>query len=158
MYSKLLAVILLCSFSIESTFSQEPGQLLKRYFEEALNSRKLEVVSEIFADKYEIVTMTHDTAKQQTNVANLKGFLTKLFTAIPDLHYTVGDIIQEGDRAAIRVHLNGTHKGEFFGYPASGNKIKNLSEVFFCRVRNGRIVEFRTQIDWYHLFKQLQKQ
>lgn len=56
----------------------------------------------------------------------------------------------------LRVKLNGTHKGELFGYPASGNQI-NLSEVFFCQVKEGKIVDFSVQIDWHHLYKQLQK-
>jgi predicted ester cyclase len=154
----MLAVILLSVGSTANSFSQEPRELLKKYIGEAINNRRVELLSEIFAENYELVTMTHDTAKQQTNVSNLRAFLTELFNAIPDLHYTIGDVFQEGDKGVIRVYLNGTHKGELFGHAATGNKISNLSEVFFCRVQNGRIVEFRTQVDWYHLYKHLQKQ
>src|SRR5688572_29166322 len=52
-----------------------------------------------------------------------KQFLTLMFNAFPDLHFTIEDILAEGDKVAFRLALTGTHKGVFQGIPASGKKI-----------------------------------
>ena len=142
---------------IVGAVSQQPRDLIRMYLEEVVNNRKLDLLPQIFADPYEIHILTDDINTKKS-VAELRAFFKDLLTALPDIHYTIGDIIQEGDKAVIRATFNATHKGELFGYPASGNKIKNLSEVFFCRVRNGKIVEFWTQVDWHNLFRQLKKE
>src|SRR5512136_1854156 len=51
-----------------------------------------------------------------------KNYLTGYYVAFPDLHFTIDDIVIEGDRAAVRFTFNGTHKGEFVGIPPTNKK------------------------------------
>lgn len=44
--------------------------------------------------------------------------------AFPDLRMNSEDLIQEGDKVVARFTMTGTHRGEFMGVPASGNKIE----------------------------------
>lgn len=59
---------------------------------------------------------------------------------LPDLSMTAGDMIAERDKVFVRATVSGTHRGEFFGVPASGNEI-TASIADFFRIREGRIVE-----------------
>jgi len=41
----------------------------------------------------------------------------------PDINFAVEEIIAEGNTVVTRWHLTGTHKGEYLGQPATGNKV-----------------------------------
>lgn len=74
--------------------------------------------------------------------------------AFPDLAMTADDMIAEGDKVFVRATVSGTHRGEFFGVPASGNEITSPIADFF-RIREGRIVEHWGVADMGALMKQL---
>lgn len=73
-------------------------------------------------------------------------FLTGLRAAFPDLHYTLDDVIAEGDRVVQRATATGTMLGDFQGMPASG-KHATWSEVHILRMRDGKIVEHWASVD-----------
>ena len=128
--------------------------MARRYIEECVNNRKIDLVDEIFADSFKVHTLLDNTQSLSTRKA-LKDFLKTLFDAFPDIHYTVGDIIAEADKVVMRVSFNGTQKKEFLGIQANGSKIDYLSEILFFRFERGKIVEDWIQIDLYNLFKKL---
>jgi predicted ester cyclase len=49
-------------------------------------------------------------------------------------------LFAEGDRVVGRYSLRGTHQGEFFGIPATGNSI-SVSNIHIMRIMDGKIVE-----------------
>jgi steroid delta-isomerase-like uncharacterized protein len=124
------------------------------YIEECLNKRKIELVDSIFADSFQVHVLLDNTQSISTRIA-LKDFLKTLFDAFPDIHYTVGDIIAEANKVAMRVSFSGTHKKDFLGIKANGKKVDYLSEIFFFRFENGKIVEDWVQLDLYNLFKKM---
>jgi predicted ester cyclase len=124
------------------------------YINEVVNNRKLNLLNQVFADTF-IRHDLLDNSQRILTVEQQKQALESLFKALPDLHYTIGDIISEGDRVAIRLILQATHRGEFFGYEPTGNHINYLSEIFFLRFENKKIVERWNQFDLYNLFKHL---
>ena len=126
----------------------------KRYLEEVVNRQILSLLPEIFADPFRTNNLLNDTGVSKT-LAEHRQFLEYLFRAFPDIHYTIGDVIGEGDRVFMRVSLSGTHKNEFLGYEASGNHIRHLSEIFVFRFKEGKIVESWYQLDLHNLFKLL---
>ena len=57
--------------------------------------------------------------------AHLKGVITMLRAAMPDLSMTVEDLIAEGDRVTARVVMTGTHTGDdVLRDPGSGNAVR----------------------------------
>ncbi len=59
--------------------------------------------------------------------------------AFPDIHFAVEEIIAEGNTVVTRWHLTGTHKGEYLGQPATGNKVA-VDGVSIDRIENGMVV------------------
>jgi ketosteroid isomerase-like protein len=53
----------------------------------------------------------------------MKQMMPAFFTAFPDLHYTVEDLIAEGDKVVSRFTARATHQGEFMGVPATGKVV-----------------------------------
>jgi len=80
-----------------------------------------------------------------------------LFKAFPDIHYTIGDMIAEGDKVVIRARVDGTQKEEIFDIKPTGKRLNNVSEIFFFRLKDGKIIEGWRQVDFCTLVKRLQK-
>ena len=74
--------------------------------------------------------------------------------AFPDLHYTVHDVIAEGDRVVQRATGRGTMKGEFQGMPPSG-KSATWQEIHITRFEGGKAVEHWGVIDQMAMLAQL---
>ena len=75
-------------------------------------------------------------------------------TAFPDFHFTVEDLVAEGDKVAIRNTTRGTHQGEFMGLPPTG-KHWTVAETAISRIAGGKIAEHWTNPDMLGLMQQL---
>src|SRR5215208_707832 len=64
------------------------------------------------------------------------------------------ELIAEEDRVAERWTGRGTHLGELQGIPPTGKRVEAPGSVFY-RIVDGRIVEFRGQLDMMSLMQQL---
>ncbi len=64
------------------------------------------------------------------------------------------DQVAEGDKVATRYRLGGTHTGEFFGIPASGNTAF-LTATAIDRIAGGQIVERWSEFDFGAFLQQL---
>ncbi len=69
-----------------------------------------------------------------------------LFKAFPDSHWTIEDLIAEGDKVISRVVQRGTHETEWLGVPATGDKIE-VGIINIFRIENGKIVQVWEQYD-----------
>jgi predicted ester cyclase len=81
--------------------------------------------------------------------------LTAMFGgAFPDSHFTIGDMVAEGDKVATRKTFHGTHEGEFMGIPPSGRAV-SMGLIDIVRVSEGRVVEHWVVGDSLGLMQQL---
>ena len=72
----------------------------------------------------------------------------------PDVQWTLEESVSEGDTVAARFTMHGTHDGEFFGIPATGNKI-SVQAMNFYYLADGRIVGERAQPDLLGVMQQI---
>ena len=84
----------------------------------------------------------------------LKETLIALKTAFPDLHYTIDDSIESGDRIVHRLTASGTMKADFMGIPATGKRA-TWTEIHIGRVANGRLAEHWAVVDQLGMLVQL---
>jgi steroid delta-isomerase-like uncharacterized protein len=79
-----------------------------------------------------------------------QGFLA----AFPDAQITLEDFVSEDDKVAARFTLEGTHRGEFMGVPATGTRI-TLSGITILRFVDGQCVERWNEANFLALLQQL---
>ena len=84
----------------------------------------------------------------------MKQLMVVLGTAFPDKRYTIQDIIAEGDKVVARWTLQGTHKGDYMGIPATNKQI-SLSGIYIIRMDEGKQVEWWLEADFLSLMQQL---
>jgi len=71
---------------------------------------------------------------------NFVGLIGAIVSALPDLLNVEQDIIAERDIVSVRAVVEGTHKGDLLGIPASGRHVK-WDAVDVYRVADGKIAE-----------------
>ena len=84
----------------------------------------------------------------------LKKFYDGLWTAFPDLHIRIEDIVGENETVAWRLSVTGTHEAEFRGVAPTGKKVTFTAQYVF-RFRKGKIVERWTNLDRLGVLAQL---
>ena len=77
-----------------------------------------------------------------------------LRSAFPDVHYTVEDAIEAGDKVVHRLAASGTMTRDFLGIPATGTRA-TWTEIHIGRVANGRLVEHWGLVDQLGMLVQL---
>jgi predicted ester cyclase len=78
------------------------------------------------------------------------------YSAFPDLHFTVSDMVVEGDKVAIRYKWTGTYKGELKGILLTNNKV-TIWEIEIDRIAAGKFAEIWARYDTLGLMQQLGK-
>jgi steroid delta-isomerase-like uncharacterized protein len=117
---------------------------------EAVNQKNLAVFDELLTP--DVVFHTASTTMQ--GLEAYKQFLSMYMTAFPDLHFTIEDMIAEGDTVVARFTTHGTHQGNFMGIPPTG-KQGNGTGIFIDRIVNGKAVEQWFNTDDLGLLQQL---
>ena len=134
--------------------AEENRKIIKRYLLDIINNRKLELLGEVFPEKFVRHDMNEGTDTWMT-VPDQHKRLSGLIEAFPDFQYTINAMIAEGDKVVVRTVWHGTQSKAFMGIESSGKRIDNVSEIIFYRLENGKIVERWTQLDLHSLFKKM---
>lgn len=139
------------------TTAAENKEIVRRYYEEALNENRTDLLEELIAPD----VVNHDPLSDETltpeEARGFEGFRrhVEVFReAFPDGRLTIEDMIAEGDTVAARFTVEGTHEGRFSGVEPSGNKISGTNMVFY-RVEDGKIVERWLETDKLEMLEQL---
>lgn len=128
--------------------SKENESLIRRYFSEILSQGD-------FASAGELIDA--DVVFHPAEISGREEFLQYiggLRAAFPDLNFTVEDEVSDGEKGAGRFTMRGTHQGEFWGIPATGNAIE-IRGVDFFHISGNRIKEIWVNLDSLALMQQL---
>lgn len=134
----------------------DPQQNLKTihtYFEEIMSKGRLELIDEIMTDDFQFIIPTQPAPI--TGHENMRGFVSYLRSAFPDITFTVEREIAADNKVAARWRIKGTHQGEFLGMPASGNSVEDYGVNIFT-FANGKIRSVHVNENDFGLFQQLQ--
>jgi predicted ester cyclase len=74
--------------------------------------------------------------------------------AFPDIHYTLEDLVAEGDKVVLRWSAGGTHKGDFMSVAPTSKRVMLSGTVTFL-IREGKIQEEWSHWDALGLLQQL---
>ena len=130
--------------------SEENKALVRRFNEEFWNEGDTTAVDELMATNAAIHMPTGEVADPE----GLKSFAAMWRESFPDWHSSLEELIAKGDQVAERWTGRGTHQGELQGIPATGRRVEVPGSVFY-RIVDGKIVEFRGQLDRMSLMQQI---
>ena len=126
--------------------------IMARYYEEIWNQGRLEVCDELIAPDY--VNHSAPLPGLPPGPGGLRQIVAAVRRAFPDLQYTIEDLVLGGDKAALRVTMRGTHRGEFLGTAPTGRKVE-VPELQIEHLRDGQSVAHWHLIDELGLRRQL---
>jgi predicted ester cyclase len=144
----------LFGFCAQAQSPEENKKIIKRYLLDIINNRKLELLGEVFPEKF-VRHDLNDSTDTWMTVADQHKRLSELIRAFPDFRYTINDMIAEGDIVVVRTTWSGIQKDTFMKTESFGNSVNGLSEIIFYRLENGKIAERWTQLDLHSLFKKM---
>ena len=90
----------------------------------------------------------------QHGLAGHNAIVDLFRAAFPDQWWQIEDLIAEGDRVVARTTMRGTHRGDFFGIPATGRSV-TLTGVHIMRIADDRVIEHWGNNDDLGLMRQL---
>ena len=99
---------------------QDNKAVVRRYYDEVLNQRKMDLLDELAVEDY----VEHDPFPGQGNgLADLKARVAGLCGAFNPLHFTIEDVIAEGDKVVVRWTNAGTDSGGIDIHGLRGGKL-----------------------------------
>ncbi len=135
----------------KSSEEERNESAIRRLIPEIWGKGNLNAVDELYAPNF----VDHSAPKGfPPNREGIKQQVQMYRKAFPDSQVTIGEVITEGDRAAGRFTLTGTHKGELFGIPPTGKHV-TVEGLALGRYENGKLVEGWEVADTQKLMEQL---
>ncbi len=125
--------------------------IVRRFIDEIFVQGNKTTVDELLADDFTAHTWPSPSGDPK---ADLKGAIDRTSKGLADPSFTIEDMIEEGDRVAVRLTTAATHVGPFMGMPPS-NKRYEIGEIHWFRVRDGKVTEHWHQLDQMGMMKQL---
>ena len=78
----------------------------------------------------------------------------KFYQAIPDARVEVLGVVAEGDKVVLVDRFGGTHRGEFFGRPGTGDRIEWMA-IHIYTIRDSKVLEDAVMTDALAIMEQL---
>ena len=117
---------------------------------ELMNAGRVDAIGDLVTEDY----LEHDPLPGQGTGRD--GAIDRFSLLVDALgpHFTVEDVITEGDRVAVRWTNAGTHIGEFAGVPATGRTF-TIAGVDIYRVEGDMLAEHWHVVDQLAMLGQL---
>jgi predicted ester cyclase len=87
-------------------------------------------------------------------LAGYKNGLRLYATVFDHESVTAEDVVEDGDKFAVRLRVRGRHIGEVMGVPASGRSFE-IQHVMIVEFRDGKVVRFWNVADRMALLRQV---
>lgn len=126
-----------------------------RFFEEVLNQGKVALLYELCAPNF----LNHEPGRPDVRtLEDYKRYITETRSAFPDIHFTIEEVIAEGEQVVVRYLWRGTNTGDIvmpmMHIPATGKQV-TLTGIGIGRFVEGKTVELWTAQDNLGAFQQL---
>ena len=124
---------------------------LGHLFAEIVSGHDVSRFDEIVAPDY-----VNHNAFAEPGLEGVKKTFAGIFAGVPDLKAFVEDafVSADGSRVVGRYRYEGTHTGNFLGYPATGNAFA-MRSIDIWRVEDGRFVEHWDELNTLDIFIQV---
>ena len=129
---------------------QKNKDVVLRFIEQVQNQHNLAALDALLSPDFVDWSGTTDPPNQE----GTKAFFTLMFSAFPDMHFTIRQQLAEGDQVMTHKTFHGTHQGSFLGIPPTGKQV-SFDVIDILTVSEDRISEHWTVSDLLSLMQQL---
>jgi steroid delta-isomerase-like uncharacterized protein len=131
---------------------QDDAAIVRRFFDEVCNGRKLDVADELFSVDH----VCHDPSSPSIGPGpeGQKQLVATYQRAFGDAHWTVEEMLVAGSAVVTRWTGRGTHTGELMGLPITGKSVV-VSGIWIHRLAGNKIVESWDVWDTLGMLEQL---
>jgi predicted ester cyclase len=125
-------------------------KVVTRYWIDFWNEKQGSIIPEITTEDLKL----HFPPGQAHQPPSLQKWFETALSAFPDVHFTMHDLIAEGDKVVCRWSYIATNTGAFLGRDATQLKVTDQGINMF-RIENGKIAEMWMSGDSLGLLHQL---
>lgn len=119
---------------------------------DAWNSRTPEIILPHYSYDYELEDIT--AGRTRTGWEGMRQWMKSVFTAFPNLHYTLVDFVEEENLLVLHWTARGHHHGTLMKIPATGKAVV-MHGISILTIENGKCVKGKTLWDLAGLLRQL---
>ncbi len=128
----------------------EKKAVIQRGMTTLFNGRRWDLAEEVYHPDYHLASNMDTTSGRDAVIA----FYQKVTSSLPDMFFTLDDMIAEGDRVGVLCTVRATHLGPLEGFPPTGNRLE-ASEIFFYTVTEGKAKATYHQVNVDSMLTQL---
>lgn len=139
------------------TTPEENKEIVRRYYEEAFNEGRIELLDELVAEDVVNYDPLSDETLTPEEARGFDGFVRHVEVAreaFPDATVTIEEMIAEDDSVCVRFTFEGTHEGRFVGIEPTGERV-NGTNMVLMHIEDGKIAERWEESDNLEFLQQL---
>jgi predicted ester cyclase len=102
----------------EKTMSVRNKETVRKLYEECLNKRNFDLLKEFISEKYTGI-------RDQKGPEGMRKTVQPIIDAFPDIKWKVEDMIEEGNKVAVRWSWEGTHTAPYYNVAPTQKKVIN---------------------------------
>lgn len=131
--------------------SNSQAAIIHRFYEESLNQNRLDILPELVSAN--VINHGFD-GSQQTGIQALEQTIRRTQGLFSGHHFTVDDVVSNGDKAAARWTMAANNTVPIGGVAPTGKQITQHAVVFY-RFEEGKIAEIWLQLDRLGVLQQV---
>jgi len=133
--------------------STEANKVVVRRYREILNANQTDKLGEVLAPDFKAHNLMPGLPP---GLAGAQMVHQGTVAAFPDLHVTTEQLLAEGDTVIEVWRQTQTHTGgPIFGLAANTGKSVKTTGISLYRIKDGKIVEHRAEMDFFGVMMQL---
>jgi predicted ester cyclase len=126
-------------------------EMARRWFEEVWNMRRRDAIAEMMHPD----AVVHDAGVDTRGPSGFYPFFDRIHATFSDMHVTVNDTIEQGDRVCVRWSCTMRHTGEGLGMAPTGKALE-ITGITIMRVEGGKMIEGWQNWDMLGLLAQIE--
>ena len=130
---------------------EEQNKEIAKVIFTAIDAGDFDRLNELFADDFAVDAPGLPEPLRKDMLFQL---IKTHYTAFPDWIHVIEDVIADGDKVAVKLTQNGTHKAEYEGIPATGIKA-TLPAMHLFMVVDGKVIDWFAVEDYLGFYMQL---
>lgn len=130
------------------------ADFMRRWFDQVWNLGRAEAIEAMLAPNGRVHGLGEADAVA-TGPAEFRWFWTQFCEAFPTRRFTVEDVVESGDKVAVRWRARLIHGGDALG-PAPTGKEVVVTGIAFAHVRDGQLQEGWNNWDSLELARQIE--